>query len=364
MKRCLIAFIFICYGWSVFSQQIPVILRVVSADQHDTLGYNIVENIASEVYSLLMNQQVKLWDGPEKEIHINAASLKQIEKSSNTSFLKQEVIFIYENWEKTKSGVNTQTVGFRFAGKNEKGEEVSYGFVDYADVRNHFMKTRLKVNANGNYETSFSYALLKKNFVFNLVQFGSRTITAGGVSREIISEFLGKSSFNPTLSQQESSEKKIDYVVEFSKSAQSSKAIAGNQLLATIETFLQNNEEVFFNLGGDRIINHIKKGKLKVTRVEVTEFWKNFRGQLSSETKYITIFVNDSALQRLDFNDFMMLGIQSDDKSMYETFREKEFAFTIRSINDAAIPRKDAHLYLKALETYDWSKLTEFVKYY
>lgn len=364
MKKAIITFCSCCFAWNVFAQQIPVILRVVSADQHDTLGFNIVQNITSEIYNLIMNQQARLWDGPEKEIHINAASLKQIEKSTNTSFLNQEVIFIYENWEKTKAGVNSQTIGFRFAGKNDKGEEVSYGFVDYADVRNHFMKTRLKVNTNGNYETTFAYALLKKNFVFNLIQFGSRTVTAGGVSREIISDFVGKSSFNPTLSPQDSREKRIDYVIEFSKTAQSAKAIAANQLLSGIETFLQNNEEVFFNLGGDRIINHIKKGKIKVTKIEVTEFWKNFRGQISIETKYLTVFVNDSALQRIDFNDFLMLGIQSGDKSMYETFKEKEFAFTIRNINDAAIPRKDAHLYLKALETYDWSKLTEFVRYY
>lgn len=364
MKRGIITLFISCCGWITFAQQVPVILRVASADQHDTLGFNIVENLASEVYTLLLNQQAKLWDGPEKEIHINAASLRQIEKSSNTSFVRQEVVFIYENWEKTKAGVNSQTIGFKFAGKNEKGEEVSYGFVDYADVRNHFMKTRMKINANGNYETTFAYALMKKNFIFNLLQFGSRTITAGGISREIISDFVGKSSFNPTLSPQDSREKKIDYVVEFSKAAQSNKALASNQLLAAIESFLQSNEEVFFNLGGDRIINHIKKGKIKVTKLEITEFWKNFRGQISIETKYIILFVNDSALQRIEFNDFLMLGIQSAEKSMYETFKEKEFAFTIRNINDAAIPRKDAHLYLKALETYDWSKITEFVKYY
>ncbi|MBL7928101.1 MAG: hypothetical protein JNL47_01335 [Bacteroidia bacterium] len=364
MKRSIITLFVSCFAWGVFAQQVQVILRVASADQHDTLGFNIVENITSEVYGLLMNQQVRLWDGPEKEIHINASSLKQIESSSGTSFVNQEVIYIYENWEKTKAGVNSQTIGFKFAGKNEKGEEVSYGFVDFADVRNHFLKIRMKVNANGNYETTFAYALLKKNFNFNLLQFGSRTVTAGGVSREIISDFVGKSSFNPTLSLQDSREKKIDYVIEFSKTAQSSKAIAANQLLAGIETFLQNNEEFFFNLGGDRIINHIKKGKIKVTKLEVTEFWKNFRGQISIETKHLTVFVNDSALQRMDFNDFLLLGIQTGDKSMYETFKEREFAFTIRNINDAAIPRKDAHLYLKALETYDWSKLTEFVKYY
>lgn len=364
MKRGIITLFISSFASGVVAQQVPVILRVAAADQHDTLGYNIVENISSEVYSLIINQQVKLWDGLDKEIHINASSLKQIEKSSNTSFLKQEVIFIYENWEKTKAGVNSQTIGFKFAGKNEKGEEVSYGFVDFADVRNHFMKTRMKVNANGNYETTLAYALLKKNFVFNLLQFGNRTITAGGVSREIINDFVGKSSFNPSVSPQDSREKKIEYVIEFSKTAQSNKAIAANQLLASIEAFLQNNEEVFFNLGGDRIINHIKKGNIKVTKLEVTEFWKKFRGQINIETKYLTIFVNDSALQRMDFDDFLMLGIQLGDKSMYETFKEKEFAYTIRSVNDAGIPRKDAHLYLKALETYDWSKLTEFVKYY
>lgn len=364
MKKIFAIAFLVSLSVNVFSQPIPVIMRVADADQHDTLGFNIVKNIVSEVYALIMSQQAKLWDGPEKEIHITAASLRQIENASNTSFLNQDVIFIYENWDRTKAGIITQTVGFRFATKNEKGEEVSYGFLDYADVKNHFLRTRMKVNANGNYETTFAYALLKKNFAFNLIQYGAQTITAGGVSREILSDLTSKFSFNPAVKQQQGEEKLIQYAVEYAKAPQGNKQTEANQLLAQVELFLQNNEEVFFNLGGDRILNHIRKGRIKVTKLEVTEFWKKYNGRISRETQSLTIFVNDSALQSLSFNDFLLLGIQSSDKSMYEIFKEREFAFVIKTINDAAIPRKDAHLYLKALETYDWSKLTEFVKYY
>ncbi|MCC6383630.1 MAG: hypothetical protein LC117_06895 [Bacteroidia bacterium] len=366
MKRILLltAFSVLVFPFSAYSQAIPVILRINSQDQHDTLGYNLVTALTSEVYNLINSQQVKLWDSPEKEIYINASSVHQIERASGVSFLSQSVIFIYERWEKTRSGINSQTIGMKFSALDEKNQEVSFGFLDYNDVSNHFMRARLPVNANGNYETSFAYVLLKKQYAFNLLQFGPKTITSGGTARELLADYMNNLIFNPTITAPEYSEKLIDYHIDFSRSPSDEKAGNANKLLAAIELFLQNNEEIFYNLGGDKILNYFRKGKIRVTCMEVKEFWKNYNNQISTDTKNIQIYVNDSTLSPVSFSDFLMWGIQIGDESMHEVFKDKNFAFTIRRINEMDIPKKNAHLYLKALYSIEWNKITEFVKYY
>jgi hypothetical protein len=364
VKRVLLA-VLLSIGWTMASaQSIPVILRVVAADQHDTLGYNLVKNLVSEVYPLILNQRVRLWDGPEKEIQITATSLRQIEITSGTSFLEQEIIFIYENWNKTRQGIQTQTIGFRFSARNQRDEEVNFGFIEHAELAQYFQKNPMKMNANGSYGTTLIYVLMKKEFAFHLVQFGNQIVTTVGQSRQILNNFMGRLTFNPAVTKEEVHQKRIEYVIEPEKTVIDSTQKAANDLLAAVENYLRNNEEVFFNMGGDKIISHIKKGNIRVTRIQAIEFWKKFRGQITTETQSLTIFVNDSALQPLNFNDFLLMGIECNNQSMYEIFNEKTFAYTLRKINEQAIIRRESHLYLKALRTYEWNKLSEFVRYY
>ncbi len=357
--------VLLSFGWTLaLAQSIPVILRVAAADQHDTLGYNLVKSLVSEVYPLILNQKVRLWDGPEKEIQITASSLRQIEITSGISFLDQEIIFIYENWNKTRQGIQTQTIGFRFSARNQREEDVNFGFLDHAELARYFQKNPIKMNANGSYGTTLTYVLVRKEFAFNLVQFGNQIITTAGQSRQILNNFMGRLTFNPDVTKEEVLQKRIEYIIEPEKIVIDSTQKAANDLLDAVENYLHNNEEVFFNMGGDKIISHIKKGNIRVTRMLVTEFWKRFRGQISTETQSVIIFVNDSALQPLSFNDFLLMGIECNNQSMYEIFKEKIFAYTLRKINEQAIARRESHLYLKALRSYEWNKLSEFVRYY
>lgn len=367
MKKPLLILVFVfCYECIpvLVSGAVPVLLRLPRSEQPDTMGCNFVQEVTSLVYGLVINGRVKLWDSPAKEIQITGSTLLNLEKSSQTKFIDQEIIFIYENWEKTKTNILSVPLGFTFLNYNSRNEEVSYGYVDFNDMKEIFMRTKINTNANGYYEISYGTYLYKKLFNYNIVQFNGKAITTGGESKDIKQKFIGKLEFNSSITLPAISERFITFVVDDFKSSSDPKNLNSIELLRKVGVWLSFNEEVFFNLGGDKILNYIQKNSIKVTRIGVNEIWKKSRNEIISETKTITIYVNDSALNPLSFDEFINWGIQINDKSSYEIFKDKDFSFVITDINSQKIARKDSYLYYKGLMTYDWGKLTEFVKYY
>ena len=108
----------------VKADEIPVLLMLKRSEQIDTSGCNFVEQVTALIYKEIIENKVKLWDSPAKEIQITGATLKEIERNSNTSFVNQETVFMYETWDNVKKEILTKTIGFSFLHKNENEEEV------------------------------------------------------------------------------------------------------------------------------------------------------------------------------------------------------------------------------------------------
>ena len=143
--------------------QIPVILRVAAAEQADSIGCNFVRELCRISYDAILSGNVKLWNSSNKEFHIIAQSLKEIDASANTSFLNQEVIFIYEMWTHSNKELKSATSGFLFSNRNSKGEDVEYGYVEYTDLQEFLMRERVITNANGNFNSNLASFLNAKN---------------------------------------------------------------------------------------------------------------------------------------------------------------------------------------------------------
>ena len=363
--RLIILLLFSLSFSNVFAGDIvPVLLRVPRADQHDTLGSNFAELVTLFIYNEIIEGRVKLWDSPSKEIQITGVTLQELERSSDTRFTGQEIFYIYENWAKTKTGITSNTIGFTFLNKNMRGEDVSYGYVDYNDVKDAFVKNRISTNADGIYNVNYATYLFKKMFNYNIVQFAGKTITTGGESQSIKADFVGNLEFNPSISLPPVPDKDITYVIEKSKNTDDPKAIIANDLIKHVETYFMFNEEVFYNLGGDKFSNYLQKDKFKVTRLECNEIWKKSVDGIYYMPKTVTIFVNDSALNTITFREFTDFNLDIDSRSVLQLFSDKDYSFVITQINSQKIARKEAYLYYKGLMTFDWKKITEFVKYY
>jgi hypothetical protein len=350
----------------VNAQEIPALLRVKKSEQPDSLGYNMVDLISKLTYKLILQNKIKLWDSPNKDIQITATSLIEIERASSTSFTDQEVIYIYEKWIASKKEIQSKCIGISFSNKDSRNQEVSYGYVDFDELSKYAMETIAEVNANGNYGESVGYYLLSKGYAFNLVQFNNKVIQSVTESQQAIKSFKGKLKFNSPSSVLNGEEAKyVVYQIDTRSSTDTLFSYNSRNIFRAVEEYLITNKEEFFNLGGDKLQNFVNgKQKLKVTGIEVTEVWKKNRSQLYYEPRKVCFYVNDSALNTITVSELAMMDIEVDQQKLILTLLDKKFNYYLTRINSQDIPRRDSYTYLKALQAYKWNQITEFVKYY
>lgn len=349
---------------SLFADEIPVLLMLRKSEQVESYGTNFVDQVNAIVYKEIIENRVKLWDSQQKEIQITGSTLKEIEKNSGVSFLNQETIFIYEKWERTKKELITKTVGFSFVQRNSTDEEVSFGFVDFKDLNEVFLKNRINTNANGNYSSTFTTYLLSKNFAYNIVQFGGKPVKSVGESEEIKKAFVGDQKFNQSLLGFYPPDKFVSYLVDTYSEGTDEKSENSRKLVKQIEEYFITNQEVFFNMGGDRIISHIQRNKIKVTRIEVNELWRKVNNELSFEPKSMIIYINDSAMNEMSPRAIADMEIQINDMNMPAFLKSKTYNMIVTRINSQLIRRQDSYLYYKGLMSADWNKIIEYVVNY
>lgn len=350
----------------VSADQVAALLRVKRSEQPDSLGFNLVEQITKITYQLIQQNKIKLWDSPSKEIQITAASLQEIEQASSTSFKDEDVIYVYESWTEAKREIQTKTIGISFSNRDSRNQEVSYGYVDYADLARYLNEKPAEVNANGNYGETPAFYLTAKKFNFSLVQFNNKVIQSADESQKTLRGFMGRSRFSVPQSDFSNEESKnIVYLVDRKPGGDTLLSNNSSSFFNAVENYLLTNKEEFFNLGGDKVQNFVSgKQSLRVTSIEVNEVWKKSSGRISYEPKSIRFYVNDSALNNIPLSEMTMMDLEINGQKLVLALLDKKFNFTITKINSQDIALRQAFVYLKALREYHWNQLTEFVKYY
>jgi len=364
MCRLKIVFLFLFTLINVqqlFAEEIPVLLMLRTSEQSDTSGCNFVEQVTALVYKEIIENRVKLWDSPQKEIQLTGNTLKEIEKNSNVSFLTQETIFMYETWDNSKKEIITKTLGFSFVHRSSDDNEVTFGYVDFNDLREVFLKSRINTNASGIYSATYTTYVLNKNFTFNIVQFAGKSIKSTGESDDLKKTYLRNLPFNQSLLGYYPPDKYVSYFIDTYTEGTDEKTTNSNTFVRTIEDYFFNNQEVFFNMGGDLITSHLQKNKIKITRIEVNEIWRKVNGELTYEPKSIKIYVNDSALNELNQRTMVDFEVKFQEKSITEFLKNKNFNLIITKINSQVIKRKDAYLYHKGLMNSEWNRVIDYV---
>jgi len=343
--------------------QIPVILRVAVSEQADSTGCNFVRELTRVTYAAIMTGKVQLWNSPGKEIVVTSASLKEIERTSGLSFMDQDIVFIYEVWSDNGNVLNINTNGFLFSGKNQSGESVEFGYVESGSLQEFLIRETVNSNVNGNHNASLAGYLAGRKFNYNFIQFAGKIIDNPADSRKIIDEYVSgqevKSAFD---SGNDIPQKLVVYSIDFSSDISKEKSANANKILKAVEAYLQTNEELIYNLGGDSIIQNTPKGRWKVSRMVVTELWKKIGSAVQSDLAGVTVYFNNFALQEIPYRDIVnMDDLRIEGIALDEYLRNRNYTFVIRRINSEEIPRSDAYLFYKALFNAEWNKITEFV---
>jgi hypothetical protein len=340
----------------------PVMVNININRQSDTMGFNIVHEIQNKLYDLIIDNKVKLWDSPKKGMLISASALQGLEHTTNSQFNKSQNIFLHEFWTSTRRITSFTIVGISFINDGTKGK-VSYGYVDLAECWAIINTLKIDCNVNGPSEITLVEALYSRNYNFNIVQFGSRDFQKKAV--EAI-KFRDKAFF---------SKKKVEGLFSIPKTKEISYYIEpnpdeptdiGNALFNNTQTFLNDNREILFNIGGDKYFDYKTfKSEVAITRIESHEKWEKLQdGKIEYKIQDVTIYVNNKPLSPIPVDVMLNWGILYNFKTAEDVLREKKFRFTLFKLNNTFVTENDSPKFLKSLEKYPWSQLSRYVKFY
>jgi hypothetical protein len=346
---------------NLFAEETPVMLFLSKNDQSDSLGFNLVESLPGIVYKEIMANHVVLWDSPKMEDRIEAKTLKTIEKSSNSSFSITNSLFILEQWKIEKKSLTVKTLGFYFSAKNMQGEEVSYGFVEYKSLDSVLRTTTIPANANGSCNTTFNDVLKQKLYYYNVVQYNNKRIANLQESVNI------KNEIKPLLPKKawsrEDDCKVVKYVIEEKKDSAGNAGAMSKKLLMLFEKYFNENQEIFMNMGGDLLMGDTANYKVRVSGLQVEEYWIKNDDHIDYSIYKATVLVNGKPLASMPADDLQTLNFLIGFKPVNDFIKEKEFYFRIVKINNEDIPASLAKGYLNALNNYKWNHVIEYAKY-
>lgn len=342
----------------------PVILKLSRSLQMDSTGCNYVEQLSEVIYQEIISNRVKLWDSPQMQIQISGEALASIERATRTEFVKSEFVFIYELWESSRDELTSQTLGVSFSNMNADNKIIEYGFIEFKSIKELLYRTRIKTNANGDFEATFAYYLSAKLFNFTMLQFGNTIVKSIEESSSILKNFCANKRFNRSDLFVDDPVKQILYTIDIKNCGKDDVGLKTKSILISFEDYFNANQELFYNLGGEKIQSHFNKKKVTINRIEISELWTRKAEGIRYDLRSLTVYFDDIALQTIPVRDFMKMELLINSQEAMEVFRSKQFNFVIRQINSQAIEPKHAYLFYKALNTYDWSRLSEYVSNY
>lgn len=346
------------HKWSSAKETTPVLLMLSTEQQSQSFGYNYVQQFSHLMYTQLMSGKLKVWDSHDKKNRLSVDSIVAIQDASETFFSDLYSIFIYENWTKTKSEIQTTTLGFSFIAKNKLGENVSYGYIDYADVKTVLSTNIVTVNANGNYNQSFNTVLMIKAFDYAIIQFGSEVNQDRKASEKIKKEYLAEFPFNDTAYPVRPQRKLVQYVIEHQTDGKSSQVKFTNAFLTAVDSYFVANQSRFFSKEL-QLRDTVKR--TDSTHLEVTELWELKSGVIS-QVQQLIITVNNQPLRPLSVGELMDMDFSFEQKDLLQVLNQKKFKYIITKINSQGIDSSRSNRYQKALLNMHWSDLNKHAK--
>lgn len=324
--------------------------------QHDSVGFNLVEELTELIYPRIKTGEIILWDSPAKKIRINQLVLIDIEKGSGTKFLNTQHLFIHEYWKMFKKDFEFNIVGFTFSSKGKGNQEVIYGFLDVNDVLTLLKGSIIPTNANGEAQITYWDALMSKQYNFNLVQFEDNNFERNPkASIKMVKKIFDNPKVN-TNQVEFKGEKEVIYEVTRLENP----SFDNNLLLNQLSAYFNNNKHDFYNLGGNLIHSHLNKdAEIHVTKLIVCETWsKTEQGILKYAFKWVDIYVDRQPIERIRSKDINQLDLSIKFMDFQDFLLAKSFLFSISSVNHESIPPEESSYILNALKLRPWNQIT------
>lgn len=301
-----------------------------SADQHDSIGYNLVNELNSIFDQLIKQYQVPIYQSVEKQIKLNSSTIVAIEAAEEVSLKGSRQIFIYESLSSGKN--ESAVIGFFLSTKNSSSKDVVFGYIDAADVFAYLDTAIIQVNINGSLHTTIFQALKRHGYFFNVVQFGDEKVKSLAESENIKAQQLAVKVAYKVIH-----EKEIKYDILYDTtnavSVELWKKMVGsspNGLIAKLTI----TEKIFKDANG------IRGNKILSICIGGHDYAKEL--------------AVDSLINRPHLINF---------KSLEEIVSEKKFTFANVWVNKIKLPSHLEQYVFECLNRYSWNRLSEALKY-
>lgn len=343
-------------GLSKGAPQIPALISLDLRKQHDTIGYNLVRSIPVLLNEGVHNGNIILWDSPLKEKNISGKFLKQLELANKTQFVEQQFLFIHELWSSTKQGTNVEIIGFSFIGINGvDSSRFNYGYIEMKSIETLLQSSKIPVNINGVFGTTYYDALQQKSYPFTLLQLGNRYYTDADLAEQNRLKYFGNGkvilSSNPLVPV-----KKVSgyYDIKAADSIFDLKIVFDE-----FSNYFNQHKEVFFNQGGQRITSHLNtKYKVHITRIDCIGFAsQNDLATLISSDAFV-LYADGIALDTV-YKSTINLWQDDEMQASIKYLNTYQVGFVPRYINDQFIDAKDAALIWAAFTQKHWNTFSE-----
>ncbi|MCC6721460.1 MAG: hypothetical protein IT243_04605 [Bacteroidia bacterium] len=323
-----------------------VLLSVNIHQQPDSLGYNIVKEFPKFIYPKIMDGLINLWNNPNKEIRISPATLTHIQKSSNTTFESLENLFIHEIWELNNNYFEKSIIGFTFINKTSEGN-VSYGFVDYEDVKKLLEKINIPCNANGFVNISYEEVFKNMKFNFAIVQFGNDDFKDSPLKSLKIKKYIFE---NP----------KIKYLSDIKKKSKiklvkfeilNNDSLQNKLLFSSVSGFFEENTDELYNKEAGIDSNYFKNNpEIVFSKIKVTEVIKYDEDGIINKISSVQFVMENLSLPYYTSDMINKIGITVNFKPLNEFLLEKGYELNITHVNNEEIqPFKSKEILSKLL---------------
>lgn len=337
-----------------------VLIHVRISNQHDTVGFNLAKDLPDFIYKNLKSGKLSLWDSPAKKTKINFNALQEVESSSSTEFKSCSDIFLHEFWDCTKRKLKYVTVGFSFVYYKDKTLK-PYGYIDAKEAFRLLAGNYIPANPNAPADLTYWEAISSKRFNFTIVQYGRKGFTKDPLKAVALKTkiFNGKRRLDPEIKWPESKNICYELIDDFTKDYD----VAIN-LKKGLEQHINKNRDIVKNHDyGDFYKDGDFKGYFAITGIQVYETWEKRGSVLISFVDSVVLIVNNKRLKALTNKELRALNLRIKFKTVIDLLKEKSFKLNIIEINRVPIKPENQVLYKKGLEGYNWTQITEYVKY-
>ncbi len=364
MKRSLCAVILLVFSVafmrSAMAREAPVMLHLSGKNQPDTLGTNLVEYLPQLLYKEVIEGRVKLWEGPSKEKQVSVERLNEIEQSTATLFTKCNDLFLFEVWVIKKKHITPFTFGIGFVTQNTRGEEVSFGYVDYNDIRTLLRTNRIPCNANANFGTTYEDAIMQRIFVFTLMQYNKKTFKTVIEAKQAQDELLHTRKYKYTAANV--SQREITYSISFANASNEQSSINAINILQAFENYFSRNIQDFLNIGGDKLHESTTKAGVSLLAIEITELWSRhgIAGNTTTNVERLKFYFKSGELSSVSYNDVATFNVTVGTRAVWDVIGDKKFDYRLVKINDQLVSPTESIVYVSGLKVSPWNKLLQY----